>query len=110
MWDSEFNISMIQPGERYIINCPTEELERELASALDGMGLHYPDGEHLSNRRHWEEYREEFCYFIYEDAMVRRGPRPSGSDRDGINYTFYGDNAPDFEAASDDELMALLGM
>lgn len=109
MWDLEFNISMIQPGEKYIINCPTEQLERELAAALDGIGLHYPGGEHLSNRRHWEDYGEQFCYFVYEDAIVRRGPRPDDF-RDGIKCTFYGIDTPAFEAASDDELMALLGM
>lgn len=110
MWESEFDISAIKTGEMYVISCPTEELERELAHALDGLGLHYPNGEHLSNSCYWHDYGEDFCYFIYEDSMVRRGMKPSNPEHPGIKSTFYGVNTPDFEVASDAELRDFLGI
>lgn len=110
MWELEFDISAVEKGQQYIINCPTEELERELACALDNIGLHYPDSEHLSSSSHWKEYGEEFCYFIYKDYVVRRGDKSGVAYFSGIASIFLGNNTPDFEPATDDELLTFLGI
>lgn len=110
MWESEFDISDIKPGETYIINCPTEQLERELAFELDMVGLHYPDGMLLSSHCHWKEYEEDFCYYIYKNSVVRRGGKPDADGFNGIKCTFYGVKASEFETATDMELRSFLGV
>lgn len=110
MWESEFDISDINHGEFYIINCPTEQLERELAFELDTIGVHYPDGELLSAHCHWEDYKESFCYYIHRDFTARRGSKLDADGFNGKKCTFYGVKASEFETATDMELRSFLGV
>ncbi len=35
MWDNPFTVDMLTSGSKIAVNCPSEELERELATLTD---------------------------------------------------------------------------
>lgn len=112
MWEMPFDVSLLDKSEGVVINCPTEELEREIASILDELGFHYPDGGKLSNISCWGGYEEDFCYYVAYGS-VKRGPKKGTEESPWKSYTkctFYGVETPDFSAATDDELCSLLGV
>lgn len=111
MWETPFDVSLLDAPDGVSINCPTEELEREVAAMFDSLGLRYPGGNELSAQTPWEEYKEEFCYCVV-DGKVRRGDKitvEESSWSKSTKCTFYGIETPDFDAATDEELLAFLG-
>ena len=95
-----------------MILCATRELEREMAEFLDCLGYRYPDDSMLSQKEHWSEFRESFCYFV-NNRYVRRGSKELAECSPYRRYTkcsFQGLNVSNFDIASRQELLSLLGM
>lgn len=112
MWETLFDSFMLNAFDKIAINCPTEELERELADILDEFGYRYPDGTKLGNVVVWGSYEENFCYYV-QGTVARRGPKSSATEhlwREYKKCTFYGADMPDFDIATDDELRSFLGV
>lgn len=104
MWDLEFNESLIGDGG-LIVNCPTHDLEREVAEILGSLGCRYPDGSPLSSNDPWGDYRDDFCYYVDPDRKTRRGDKSGSGYTNYLRYvkcTFYG--TPEFDVASKEEL------
>lgn len=111
MWDEPFDIDMLDEHQRIVVNCPTEELEREFADILTDHGVRYPGGQYASVREKvWGEYSESFCYFI-EGKTVRRGPKRSAEEVSGYmrfkRCTFVG-KQPEHEIP-DDSFYSIIG-
>lgn len=109
MWETQFNPAMLDARTKFIINCPTEESERELASILASCGVAYLGGKNPVNIPCWNDYQERFCYYV-DGKDLYRGVR-SDTDVDGwhssIKCTFLGVEQPDFNVATDNELQSL---
>lgn len=105
MWDTSFDVSMLSSKLGVAIYCPDDKcLAEELFEIFkrNGLGKHWSSG-------------------VYGDRVYCvTGTRLQYGDKSTIevthpfcNYikcTFYGVDTPDFETASDDELVALLGI
>lgn len=75
MWDKPFEAAMLNEQAKIVINCPEEDLERELAAILGAYGITYPDGKVLLSVKHaWKEFGNDFCYFV-SGKSARRGPK-----------------------------------
>lgn len=112
MWETEFYPELLDERSGVIINCPTEEAERGMASILAAHGILYPDGQSPIDIPKWDSYEDKFCYFV-DHGVVRRGPiiRARNQSNDWcFKCTFFGPDTPDFDTATDDELRSLLGV
>lgn len=109
MWEEPFEQHLLDTNDNIVINCPTEDLERQMASILDGLGYHYPNGETLFSEECWRQYKEDFCYYVdLQGVNVRRGRESSTNSTPFDRYikcTFYGDTP---EPIGEDELLSIL--
>ncbi len=113
MWDTPFDESMLSIKRGVVIHCPEESLAWELFEIFkrNGVGSNWVDIEWNTN---WKKYREETAYFVRGKDLLY-GPKEH-AEINGYSYTtyakctFFGDTIKDFEAASDEELMAFLGI
>lgn len=64
MWDKAFSTEMLIDGAEIAVNCPDEDLEREIAAILTAFGRTYPNGGSLLKDRHWKQHEESFCYYV----------------------------------------------
>lgn len=98
MWDNEFTIDMLTNGSKVAVNCPSKELERELAALLEERGVRYPNGTSLLRETNiWGSYGEDFCYYV-EGHIARRGPKSSTEESPWNRYekyTFCGEQQDD---------------
>lgn len=110
MWETPFEASMI--GSNIIIHCPDGDLVSEFFEILKSNGVSWLGGESL-NRTYWDECGESTCYRIMSDKTMRRGDVECYQDARYDNYTkctFCGVDTPNFDPATDDELIAFLGI
>lgn len=108
MWDKPFDTTMLERHSKVAINCPNEDLERELAAILTSFDITYPNGRDLLAEKPWEQYAEDFCYYV-RGFVAHRGPKSSTEDEPWNTYektTFYGEQQ---EEISDESLAAILG-
>lgn len=109
MWDEPFDTSMLIDGCEIAINCPEEDLERELAAILADYGITYPNGSKPTGEKYWWRYKKDFCYFV-QGTIAKRGPKSSTNDRPWSRFkkcTFYGEQEQ--EEISDESFYAILG-
>lgn len=113
MWETPFDTSMLDG--RVLILCPSEEKAVELMDILGEYGVRWEGNNRLASDSGncWHCRKEQTCYRVCYGQLgyssidyYERGEQ----FRDYTKCTFYGADTPDFETASDDELMALLGM
>lgn len=126
MWDAPFDESMLNDPRGILVICTCADDAVELERILSDHGIHdwpgtleerynmcikrYPGRDvcfNILDKRIAEDADEfrcsaEYCYRSYYENE----PEYDSC----IKCTFYGADTPDFEAANDDELMALLGM
>ena len=113
MWDTPFDESMLQRNT--IIYCPNESLFDELMETLERNGITWYGDEPPTSDSRWDEHREETCYWV-EGRYLSYGNRdwaeedPDEEYQNHIKCTYTGDNTPDFETATDAELMSFLGI
>jgi len=111
MWDNPFTMDMLTDSFKVVVNCPSEELERELATLLDERGIKYNSGDSLLGTAGvWGTYEEDFCYFI-NGKTVWRGPKRSTEDILWCSfekYTFYGEPQDETEI-DDDSFCSIIG-
>lgn len=112
MWDNEFTIDMITDSSRVVVSCPTKELEREFAALLDEYGIKYPGGVRpITVEGAWQNYKEDFCYYIKGKSEVLRGPKSSTEDYTYSRHTrctFYGQQQDDTEI-DDSDFYSIIG-
>lgn len=113
MWETPFDPSMLDGN--VLILCPNKGLVQELMELLEEYGVKWD----LSERplscgdNFWSARKEKTCYRICNKRMGYSGVDYYNKDVHYCNYTkstFFGSNAPDIEPASNDELMAFLGI
>lgn len=110
MWDEIFTIDMLTDSSMVMVNCPTEELEREFATLLDERGIRYPNGDSPLRENHWGRYGVDFCYYI-KDKEVRYGPKRSTNESPWSRYekyTFQGEPQDDTEI-DDSDFYSIIG-
>lgn len=108
MWDTPFDTSMLDASP-VVINCPNEDVERDLAAILTSFGIVYSDGSSLLRGRHWDRYGEDFCYYV-KGSVAYRGSKSSTQSKPWSSYTkttFFGDQID--EDISDESFEAILG-
>lgn len=112
MWEATFDVSMLGEGKNVVIRCPTEELAKDLFDIFieNGIGKNW----HLKDETNWRHHRENTAYYCI-GKLLYYGPKRSAEDPGSSYYgytkcTFYGVDTPDFDTASDDELMGFLGI
>lgn len=108
MWDTPFDTDMIGEHHKVVVNCPDEDLERELSAILTAFGITYPNGDNLLKKSFWKEYMDDFCYYI-DGLIVRRGPKHSAESGPWSKYektTFYGEQQA--EDISEESFAAIL--
>ncbi len=72
MWGTPFEEAMLSYENGVVINCPTEELEREMARILDDYGIAYIDTVAASAMTSiWDRFGEDFCYFVRDGVLFR---------------------------------------
>lgn len=89
-----------------VINCPTEELFYMMANILESFGIGYASGENIIDVGGWNEYEDDFCFYVDRTGKILHGPKCSTEDSPYDRYkkcTFYG-VMPDFDVASNDEI------
>lgn len=112
MWDTPFEESMLGLPQGVVVHCPDESLVEELFEIFkrNGVGTNWVNME----RTQWDRYREETVYFIRGENLLY-GPKFHAEER-SMGYwrykkcTFFDADTPDFEIATDDELIAFLGI
>ncbi len=111
MWDNTFTMDVLTDNSRVAVNCPDEELERELAALLDERGIEYNGGgSPIGVTRVWGKYGEDFCYYI-SGKTVWRGPKSSTTEspwRSFEKYTFHGE-PQDGTEIDDDSFCSIIG-
>lgn len=111
MWDTPFDLSMLEDEDRkLIVSCPTKELAEEFVQTVHEHGVSWARGEGASHTN-WN-YGENTCYYI-DRSMLLYGEKDYADGHRYQSYikcTFYGVDTPDFEVASDDEMTTLLGV
>lgn len=112
MWDMPFEESMLGLPQGVVVHCPDEGLAEELFEILrrNDIGKNWID----MKKTQWGEEKEETAYFIRGKELLY-GPKIHAEER-SMSYwkykkcTFFGTDAPDFETATNDELIAFLGI
>ena len=108
MWDAPFDESMLSLEQGVVIRCPKESLSHELFDILAEYGIRWND---ITQTR-WNSYEADTCYFVRGSELLF-GPSEDADIRPYNSYTrctFFGNNTPDFETASDEDLRAFLGI
>lgn len=112
MWEAVFDISMLK-GKNIIVSCPDEALAEEFMSLLAENGIKWSGDGSVPRSDHstWDDYEQETCYWI-ENGILSYGDRSSveeyANDWSGhIKCTFCGVDTPDFDTATDDEVLSL---
>lgn len=112
MWDAPFDLSMLADENRnLIVSCSTEELAEEFVRIIHEHGVSWA-GREGSGYTHWDTYKESIRYFVERDRLTYSNKEWADEDiyENHIKARFYSVDTPDFETASDDELVALLGI
>lgn len=117
MWETAFDISMLT-NPKVIVSCPDKDLVAEFMDLLAENGIRWcGSNEEIPNELNsrWREYRENTCYWIDDEGLAYADleyAESSGEEEYAgyIKCTFYGIDTPEFEAATDDELLSLLGI
>lgn len=114
MWELPFDPSMLGLKNGVVIHCPYEHLAEELFDILEENGMGENWG-HMDDTK-WSAHRENTAYFC-RNKRILYGPMTDAECNPYNRYTkctFYGSDGPDFgavfEAATDDELCAFLGI
>ncbi len=111
MWDTPFEEEMLVYENGVVINCPTEELERELARILDVYGIAYRGGVKASTQTSvWDRFGEDFCYFVRGNDLFRgeKGDADIFSWGESIRCTF--NEATQREEVSDADFEAIISV
>lgn len=113
MWDTPFDESML--GNDIIIHCPDEYLAQELMEILERNGVKWGRLENPTNNTRWADNKERTCYWIESKHLSYGSKGFADEDPDEeyvchIRCTFYGTDTPDFDVATDDELLVFLGI
>lgn len=115
MWDTPFNESMLDdPSRNVIVLVQSEELAQEFVHLMYEHGVRWRGLNNVNNTS-WREYKERTCYFVEGNELTYANKEYAAGEEgedfpNHIKCTFYGVDTPDFETASDDELVALLGI
>nr|WP_290461273.1 hypothetical protein [Acutalibacter muris] len=112
MWDTPFDESMLGLPQGVVVHCPDESLAEELFEIFrrNDIGKNWID----MKKTQWGEEKEETAYFIRGKELLY-GPKIHAEER-SMSYwkykkcTFFGTDTPDFETATNDELIAFLGI
>lgn len=110
MWDIPFDPSMLR--EDVIVHCPDKELVYELMRIFDEHRIHWKNDCTCSSAANlWNNKAENTCYRIHNGQMNYDSKYFYEEQRfqSYIKCTFYGEQ-PDFDVASDDELVTFLGI
>lgn len=110
MWDVAFDESMLD--KNIIIHCPDKSLASELMEILERNGIKWGFSESPTSHSWWVDYMEETCYWV-ESKSLAYGDIRTAMDDEYISYfkcTFFGTESQNFETATNDELMAFLGI
>ena len=110
MWEAPFEISVLENPD-IVIHCPDEADVESLMAILADYGVKWCTGESpLTANNCWDVEKENTVYYIENRIMTYGDIKISNGHRRYVRCTFYGAEAPDFDAASDDELHSLLGI
>lgn len=112
MWETPFDPSMLDAREGVVILCPDEDRATELMELLNAHKVQWNGGDCSKAANLWEIYGSETCYrvknkdmgYASKDFYEMRSERY----RNCIKFTFFGTITPDFDAATDDEILSLL--
>lgn len=112
MWETPFDLSLLDTEPQIIVNCPTEDAERKLASILAERGITYLGGKSPVDVPSWSDYQEKFCYFINGKSLYRgvKSDTDIRSWSSSFKCTFSDIEFSDFDIATDNELQSLLGI
>lgn len=109
MWNTPFDPSMLDAEEGVVIHCPDESLADELFEIFRQHDM----VENWSNLEctMWDAYGQRTAYFFKGNELLY-GPTSDAEDRyspylEYIKCTFYGVDTPDFDTATDDEILSL---
>lgn len=107
MWETEFCSEFLSAKEGVVICCPEESLAYELLEFLHQSGITWSGGASCTR---WDEHREETAYYVRNNHILY-GPKYH-ADRNVyqkyIKCTFYGIDTPDFEVATENEILSFL--
>lgn len=122
MWDTPFEESMLGTHKNLIIHCPSKDLAVALMEILERNNVMWPGGGAPTTDTNWSIEKEDTCYWVESGKLYYSDKQYADEGMDGeyaghMRCTFYGVEgsnhgveSPDFCAASDAELCALLGM
>ena len=102
-FDVPFEEWMLEEPRGVAIHCPTPELFADMAKILDAHGIEYGSGRAHDHLHHWNNYKEDTCYYSRPGANLLYGPKSSAYESPWSRYlkcTFYG-NEREFEPAPD---------
>lgn len=108
MWETEFDESMLPTSSGLSILCPEEHLAEELFELFKAKGI----AKNWGDDTRWNEKGEETVYCVKGSSVLfgaRKDVEIVGPYCDYKRCTFYGFDTADFETATDDELLTLLG-
>lgn len=110
MWETEFDESMLSTSSGLSILCPEEHLAEELFELFKAKGIAKNWDYGFGTR--WSEKGEETVYCVSGSSVLFGARKDVEVASPYCNYrrcTFYGFDTADFETATDDELLTLLG-
>lgn len=115
MWETVFEESMLRTHENLIIHCPSEELAEVLMEVLERNGVKWCGEEPPTEDSKWDEHEADTCYWV-ESKELSYGDRqyadedPYEEHAGHIRCTFYGIEGPDFDVASESEILSLFSI
>lgn len=109
MWEVAFEPSMI--GSPIVIHCPDGSNVQDLMAILKENGVKWCTGElPQMGTDCWGVEKENTVYYIEERKVMTYGDKRISCNDSYTRCTFYGMDAPDFDTATDDELLDFLGI
>lgn len=108
MWETPFSPEFLASNNGVVIRCLEEHLSHELFDFLKENGITWRNGD--MSDTNWNEHGEDTAYFV-RNRRILYGPYIHADWRDYENYikcTFYGIDTPDFEVATENEILSFL--
>ena len=109
-WETPFVPSFLTNPNGVVINCPTPEAFDEVCAILEEQEIRYPSGDTVYDDDGWNEYRDDFCFYV-RDGGTLRGPKLSTKSKPWSDYTkctFYTESFADFAPITREDLLSLI--
>lgn len=115
MWETAFEESMLREHENFIIHCPNGELAGVLMEVLERNGVRWCGDALPTEGSNWDEKEADTCYWVESKELTYGGRRYADEDpyeehAKHIRCTFYGVEGPDFDVASESEILSLFSV